>query len=536
MLQPTKSTETAERLTSLLEQAANVIHTGHRPKSVVLGEDIFKNDDNIKQDIVRMILQYLEDEGYRQARVVLQDEANVKVVERQQRQALVRRMRKTILDGDWVEAEKLCSKQTFKNHRNFLYSLYVQQYLEQVENHEHQKALMLLSRKIKPLEQTAAEGEIHELCYLLTCSSLQESPAYKNWEGAGPAREKLVEKFENILELENLVPEIDIPPNRLLELLRQAVSYQIEFSRYHPKMVPKIETLLRDFSSFVIPNAPKAYLTGHRANVKCVEFVGSEGNYVVSGSSDNTLRVWDTATSQLERVLEGHTSRIWDLSSNSSGTFVASASADKTVKIWNLGGRYTEECTLSGHISDVYATRFHPGQNHVVTGGYDQTVRLYDVRTTTCLKVLSGHELAVSRVTFNPHGNLIISGSKDGTVRFWDIASGLCIKTISAQFEVTSVEVNEAGSYMLVACKNNSNRLWDLRMMRPIQRFRGHQNTSKNFIRSGFGPTRHLVTGGSEDGNIPIWDINTGNMLQILPGHRGTVYNAVWNPGQSLLA
>ena len=75
-----------------------------------------------------------------------------------------------------------------------------------------------------------------------------------------------------------------IPPNRLLTLLRQAVAYQIEFSRYHPKVAPAVNSLLENYTSFVIPNASSRTLTGHRKNVKCVEFIGEEGREIVSGS------------------------------------------------------------------------------------------------------------------------------------------------------------------------------------------------------------------------------------------------------------
>lgn len=54
--------------------------------------------------------------------------------------------------------------------------------------------------------------------------------------------------------------------------------------------------------------------------------------------------------------------------------------------------------------------------------------------------------------------------------------------------QVTSVDVNSAGTSMLSSSKDNSNRLWDLRLGKPLRRFKGHQNTSKNFIRSAFGP------------------------------------------------
>ena len=44
-----------------------------------------------------------------------------------------------IIDGDWQEVEKLCTKPVVKNHRSFLYSIYKQQYLEYIERREIQK-------------------------------------------------------------------------------------------------------------------------------------------------------------------------------------------------------------------------------------------------------------------------------------------------------------------------------------------------------------------------------------------------------------
>ena len=56
---------------------------------------------------------------------------------------------------------------------------------------------------------------------------------------------------------------------------------------------------------------------GHAGNVKCVDFVGDDGKWIVSGSSDNTVR-------------------IWDVSSMKSGGRVASASGDGTVKVLHV--------------------------------------------------------------------------------------------------------------------------------------------------------------------------------------------------------
>ena len=69
--------------------------------------------------------------------------------------------------------------------------------------------------------------------------------------------------------------------------------------------------------------------------------------------------------------------------------------------------------------------------------------------------------------------------------------------------------------------------------MKSVMKFKGHQNTCKNFIRSSFAGDS-LVVGGSEDGYIFIWDRNTGEILQRLRHHKGISYGMNWNSKQSM--
>jgi hypothetical protein len=176
---------------------------------------------------------------------VLYDETNVKWKEREERTLEIKRLKKAILDGDWPEVEKLCTKPLVKNHRSFLYSVYKQQYLEYLEKREIQKAFTFLNKRLKPLEHFQTKpNEFKDMCYLLTAKSIHEAPSFKHWEGIMASRESLVDQLNTILEFETAdrAGNRHIPPDRLLTLLRQAVAYQIEFSRYHPKIAPTVNT------------------------------------------------------------------------------------------------------------------------------------------------------------------------------------------------------------------------------------------------------------------------------------------------------
>jgi WD40 repeat protein len=295
---------------------------------------IDEKDPEIEKDILRIICQYLQDKGYTNAAMTIQDESNVKAFERLEIQVDIKRMKKAILEGDWAEVDRLGSKPFMKGHKSFLYAAYELQYLEYIEHHEIQKAFTHLNKRLKPLEHLQrTPQEFRDLCYLLTTKSVQD--VYKNWEGITIEREKLVDLFQGMMETEINDRErvTFIPPERLITLLRQAVAYQVECSRYHPSVTPKITSLLQDFTPLVVPNAVKTVFNGHVKNVKCAAFLGSDGIRTMTGGSDNDCRVWKTETGENLGILSGHTSRIWDISSSSDGCTAVSASGDSTIKV-----------------------------------------------------------------------------------------------------------------------------------------------------------------------------------------------------------
>ena len=216
-----------------------------------------------------MILQYLQDEGYTASSMTIQDETNVKLLEQVSQRAHVKRMRRAILDGDWLEVEKLCAKSGFANVKNFQYAAYRTQYLELIEGQEYQKAFTHLTKRLKarpptsllapacraravvelppplcgqPLESHASSSaDFKDLCYLLTCKSVQE--VLRDWDSITSAREQLAEQHCSTRDFELGASDYErqmqkssqqVPPRRLLRLLQQAVAYQVEFSHYHP--------------------------------------------------------------------------------------------------------------------------------------------------------------------------------------------------------------------------------------------------------------------------------------------------------------
>ncbi len=86
-------------------------------------------DPTLRHEILQLIVGYLQAEGYTASMLTVCDEANVRLNEHVARTARVKRIKKAALDGEWVEFEKLCTRQTFRNYRTLLYAAYKQEYL-----------------------------------------------------------------------------------------------------------------------------------------------------------------------------------------------------------------------------------------------------------------------------------------------------------------------------------------------------------------------------------------------------------------------
>ena len=73
---------------------------------------------------------------------------------------------------------------------------------------------------------------------------------------------------------------------------------------------------------------------GHTEKVNSIDF-SPDGRYVVSGSTDTTLKLWDAKKGTLLMTLVGHTMRINKVAFSSDGKYIVSGSDDHTVKVWN---------------------------------------------------------------------------------------------------------------------------------------------------------------------------------------------------------
>tara|TARA_B100001123_G_scaffold48600_2_gene49463 strand:- start:127 stop:3696 length:3570 start_codon:yes stop_codon:yes gene_type:complete len=267
-------------------------------------------------------------------------------------------------------------------------------------------------------------------------------------------------------------------------------------------------------------------LAGHTGRIYCVCF-SPDGKRIVSGSRDNTLKVWDAETGKETLTLKGHTSIVQSVSFSANGKWIVSGSDDKTLKIWNAQTGQ-EIRTLKGHFDVVLSVNFSPDGKRIVSGSFDRTLKVWDAQTGQETLSLTGHSAIVSSVSFSPDGKRIVSGSFDRTLKVWDAQTGQETLTLKGHTSmVKSVSFSPDGKWIVSGSGDNTLKVWDAQTGQETLTLEGH---SGNVESVSCSPDGRRIVSVSGDKTLKVWDAETGQETLSLAGHSERISSVSFSP------
>jgi len=189
------------------------------------------------------------------------------------------------------------------------------------------------------------------------------------------------------------------------------------------------------------------------------------------------------------QVLMGHAHWVTSVAVTGDGRTVVSGGGDETVRVWDLASGHCR-ATLQGHTGAVASVAVTGDGRTAVSGARDRAVRVWDLASGHCRATLTGHTGRVWSVAVTGDGRTAVSRAEDNTVRVWDLASGHC----RAVHEEDSYEARQA----LAAAYANRHFT-----VRKKNHFVIVRSTSDETVEARF-PGQFQVADGSPDGRHVI--------------------------------
>ncbi|KAF8834776.1 WD40 repeat-like protein [Paxillus ammoniavirescens] len=255
---------------------------------------------------------------------------------------------------------------------------------------------------------------------------------------------------------------------------------------------------------------PIEVLKGHENGVRCACFYPDE-NKIVSGSQDETLRIWNRKTGATQ-VMRGHTRWVWDVDVSLDGKMVVSGSADKTVRIWD-GESGEVMHVFEGHEDEVNSVEFSRDSSRVVSGSDDHTVRVWSIETgELAFEPIECHGM-VFCVRYSPSGDRIVSGGL--TVQIWNGETGVGILSIRNS-EVWSLAWTVDGTHLIGGGEDEVGEvtIWNSVDGGRLRKWKAHDEWIRGLSLS---PTAsHLATSSWREKTAFVFDTSTGKQVAAL--------------------
>lgn len=226
------------------------------------------------------------------------------------------------------------------------------------------------------------------------------------------------------------------------------------------------------------------------------------GEQIAAASSNGVVQLWEIDRGECLANFSGRTMRFLAAIFDRSAEQVIAGRDDGAILRWSLTGQTTPGREYLGHNDIVRSIAISPDNTKLVSGSHDTTVRLWNLATGECLKVITSHNYWVSRVIFLDDNNIISCG-EDGKICHWNlVANKVNILPTNPQYWLMGVGASVDGKIVTAGYNNNTIELWNF-ATKTMHTFatQGNRIRFMSFSKN----LRHLVT-LSDDGLLSLCD------------------------------
>ncbi|WP_445168505.1 nSTAND1 domain-containing NTPase [Mycolicibacterium sp. Dal123E01] len=258
------------------------------------------------------------------------------------------------------------------------------------------------------------------------------------------------------------------------------------------------------------------------------DFEGNTGDRVAAGLYDGRIQILNGATlDPVGQPFVAHPDIINSVAFSPGGSRIVSGGADNTVRVWNSPFKPTPQDPIGrpiggpliGHHGQVLSVSFNSDTTRIVSGGQDGSVRVWDAITALPMPANQGE---VRTVAVRPDGKEMASGGTDGTIKLWNPATAaptgqFGVSSPGYEQTINSLAFSPDGGSVVAGGNSGVLQLWNLATPRKPDRTRDLPDvavpTGARIMSVAYSPDGSRVVTGCFDGSLSLWDGHTLKLI-----------------------